>query len=192
MRQQGDWAGLVVELFVVCAKCGTILYYNWVRQIEEIPCLTHSSRCDKELDCPDRSDERACSFVTLDSDYLEDVMPRDAELKDPVIVHINMSILAIPDIDTVKMQFKADFILSLKWHDLRVRLEHLNKVTVLNTLNNEEIKDLWKPELRFDYTFGPFNVLYDEQVSAKIIRESEPLTDDISRVKESEYHTVPL
>ena len=36
------------------------------------------------------------------------------------MVYLNVSVLAIPSIDTVALRFTADFYLNLRWYDLRI------------------------------------------------------------------------
>ena len=50
-------------------------------------------------------------------------MPRDADVRDAVVVYLNVSILALPYIDTAQLRFTADFYLNLRWYDLRVNLQ---------------------------------------------------------------------
>ncbi len=46
--------------------------------------------------------------------YAKELIPRD-ETGDPVVVRMNVSILAFPEIDTVNLKFTTDFFLNLKW-----------------------------------------------------------------------------
>ncbi len=50
-------------------------------------------------------------------------MPRDADVREAVVVYLNVSILALPYIDTAQLKFTADFYLNLRWYDLRVNLQ---------------------------------------------------------------------
>ena len=146
-----------------------------------------SFKCDSEFDCPDKSDEQNCTYLVLGADYQKELMPRTVEMRDePVVVYINVSILTLRSIDTAQMQFTADFFLSLRWHDLRVVLQDLSSIALLNTLSEGIVSNLWKPQLTFLNALGPYQTVYDEKVSAMVIKENEPLPEDMSRSKEGQ------
>ena len=58
-------------------------------------------------------------------------------LGNPLIVYMNVSVLAFPSIETMKLSFTSDFFLNLRWYDLRVSLQDLNVVTTLNILRDD-------------------------------------------------------
>ena len=60
-----------------------------------------------------RSDEINCAYLKFDRNYAKELIPRDAG-GDTTIVHINISVLAFPFIDTVNLKFTADFFLNLR------------------------------------------------------------------------------
>ena len=39
------------------------------------------------------------------------------------LVYINVSVLALPFIETVNLKFTADFFLNLRWYEIRIDLE---------------------------------------------------------------------
>ena len=78
-----------------------------------------SDRCNTEIDCHDKSDEYDCSYLKFGSNYASELIPRDED-GDPLVVKMNVSILAFPAIDTVSLSFTADFFLNLRWYDLRI------------------------------------------------------------------------
>ncbi len=111
-------------------------------------------------------------------------MPRDADVREAVVVYLNVSILALPYIDTAQLKFTADFYLNLRWYDLRVNLQvqkilfiswvssdifshllqDLNEITILNSLSIEDVDSIWKPQLTFVNALGPYQTEYDDQV----------------------------
>ena len=115
---------------------------------------------------------------------MKEMVPRHAHHREPVTVHLDISIIALYHIDTAEMKFTADFALSLRWSDFRIGLQNLNKRTLLNTLSEEDVDSLWKPQLTFENALGPHQTVYDDKVSALIIRDGDPLPEDISRSKE--------
>ena len=44
-----------------------------------------SKRCDINFDCPDKSDERHCAYLSLDDNYGRELIPRDDSGGDNVI-----------------------------------------------------------------------------------------------------------
>jgi hypothetical protein len=73
--------------------------------------LSHScsSKCDTQIDCEDKSDEPNCDY----KNYAKELVPRDSFRK-TAIVYINISILAIPKIETFNLKFTPDFFLNLR------------------------------------------------------------------------------
>ena len=82
--------------------------------------------CNLEIDCRDRSDERKCDYLAQNDDYQEQLVPRDRSRK-PIDVAVNVTILAIPVIDTVGLQYSVDFLLGMMWKDLRLTFTNINR-----------------------------------------------------------------
>ncbi len=124
----------------------------------------YSFRCDTKVDCQDKSDELNCTYITIGPDYSKELMPRNSKSKKPVKININISILALPYIDTQQLKFTVDFYLNLSWHDVRLGLKDLNTINLLNTLSQEDVANIWKPQLVFTNALGPYQTVYDDQV----------------------------
>ena len=82
-------------------------------------CIPLSNKCNTEIDCADKSDEINCDYLRFGLNYAKDLIPRD-ESGEIFIVYMNVSILAIPSIETVSLSFTSDFYLNLRWYDLRI------------------------------------------------------------------------
>ena len=82
--------------------------------------------CNLEIDCKDRSDERKCNYLAPNVDYQSQLVPRDPSRK-PINVAMNVTILTIPVIDTVGLTFSVDFLLGMKWKDLRLGFYNINE-----------------------------------------------------------------
>jgi len=80
-------------------------------------CLELSHRCNTAVDCADESDEYLCDYLVFGSNYAKELIPRreDALKDSAVVVHMNVSILAFPSIDTAALKFTTDFFLNLRW-----------------------------------------------------------------------------
>ncbi len=115
----------------------------------------------------------------MGKNYAPELQPRDNK-GTPLPVYVNVSVLAIPAIDTVNLKYTADFFLSLRWYDLRLDLRDLNDVSTLNSLGPRDLESIWNPSLAFVNALGPFQTEIDSLVDGELIREAEPLDEDFS------------
>ena len=118
-----------------------------------------SSKCDTEIDCVDQSDEYYCDYLRFGENYAKELIPRD-ETGNPLIVYMNVSVLAFPFIETINLKFTADFYLNLKWYDLRIEFRDLNLIHSLNSLSSEDKAKIWTPKLGFSNALGPYQVIH--------------------------------
>ena len=88
--------------------------------------------------------------------------------------------LAFPKIDTINLQFTADFYLNLRWNDLRVDFRDLNNRTLLNALDYVDREKLWVPRLGFLNALGPYQTVTDESTTGVLIRQGNPIGEDIT------------
>ena len=51
---------------------------------------------------------------------------------DPLLIYINVSILALPSIKTVDLQFTADYYINMRWWVLMVRVVLIVRVMVMS------------------------------------------------------------
>ena len=72
-----------------------------------------SDKCNTEVDCADKSDEINCDYLRFGSNYAKELIPREG--KDALVVYLNISVIAFPNIDTVNLKFTADYYLNLRW-----------------------------------------------------------------------------
>ena len=92
---------------------------------------------------------------------------------------MNISVLAFPNIDPLNLKFTVDFFLNLRWYDLRIQFKDLNNVTALNSLSENDVDNLWTPNLAFTNALGPLRTLFDAEASGVLVREDEiPLPED--------------
>ena len=114
----------------------------------------------------------------MGEDYGKELVPR-SQNGSPVLVYLNVSVLAFPTIDTSTLSFTADFFLNLRWRDLRLEFQDLNNVTTLNILSAQDKAEIWAPQLAFTNALGPFQTEVDALTSGVLIREGPPLAEDI-------------
>ncbi len=120
--------------------------------------------------------------------YAPELQPIDSE-GTSLAVFINVSILAIPAIDTVKLKYTIDFYLNLRWHDLRLDLRDLNNLSALNSLGPKDLESIWSPSLTFVNALGPFQTEIDSLVDGMLIKEDDPLDEDFSTAIEGAEST---
>ena len=82
-------------------------------------CVEMNQRCDLQVDCPDSSDEKNCDVLQVPSDYRSQIFPIMSD-GNALLVTVNVSILAFPEIDTLELSYTSDFILLIKWIDPRL------------------------------------------------------------------------
>ena len=144
------------------------------------------NRCDIKHDCSDESDEISCDYLRTDKNYAKELLPIDSG-KRPCLVYINASFLAFPSIDTSTLKFTADLYLHLRWYDFRVSFKDLNNITTLNGLSEVDREALWTPRLDFINALGPIQVVMDDLSSGVLIRQSDPIPEDITLETEGRH-----
>ena len=117
-------------------------------------------------------------FANNGENYVKELIPRDVN-GDPCYVYINISVLAFPLIETVNLKFTADFYLNLRWYDPRIDFQDLNNVTSLNSLSKQGLENIWTPKLAFTNALGPFQTIIDQLTVGVLLREGNPLPEDI-------------
>lgn len=142
-------------------------------------CIPLSDKCNTEINCADKSDEYNCDYLRFGANYAKELIPRD-EKGEALTVYINVSVLAFPFIETVNLKFTADFFLNLRWYDLRIDFRDLNNVTSLNSLSSNDQEQIWTPKLGFTNALGPFQTTVDDLTTGILVREANPLDEDIT------------
>jgi len=126
----------------------------------------------------------------LDPNYANELIPRDSK-GEACVVYINASVLAFTAIETVALKFTSDMYLRLRWYDLRIDFRDLNNVTLLNALSADDKNAIWSPQLAFTNALGPFQTIKDELTSGVLIREGNPLPEDITLSTEGNANCHP-
>ena len=78
-----------------------------------------------------------------------------------------------------KEEFKA-WIQLLFRYDLRIDYRDLNNVTSLNVLDSADKGKIWYPKLGFTNALGPFQTQMDDLTSGVLIREGDPIKEDVT------------
>ena len=145
-------------------------------------CIPLDYRCNFELNCKDQTDEKSCQKTQVKEDYVKEMLPL-SETREPCVVYINISINSYPEISTKNVKFTADFYLNLRWKDLRLTFYDLDHDFIRNRMSQRDLEQVWQPKLMFKNALGPQNPV--GLITGTLIRENEPLIEDISFAKES-------
>ena len=128
-------------------------------------CVPMSVRCDKGIDCMDKSDEKNCKRVVLDeANYIKDEPPKKADIK------VKVELLNIIDIAEKDSVFQSQFKIYMKWFDERLIFHNLQKNKVRNRLNSQEKSKVWTPTLIFENTGLKLRTKTDEEAVVYIER----------------------
>lgn len=65
-------------------------------------------------------------------------------------------------------------------YDLRIDFRDLNNITSLNSLDSKDREQIWTPSLGFVNALGPYQTQVDEKTTGALIREDDPLPEDLS------------
>ena len=68
----------------------------------------------------------------------------------------------------------------LNRYDLRIDYRDLNNVTSLNVLDSADKGKIWYPKLGFTNALGPFQTQMDDLTSGVLIREGDPIKEDVT------------
>ena len=145
-------------------------------------CTPLEERCDIKLNCEDQSDEYECTGIETGNDYASGKTPISVKAE-PTLIYINVSVLSFPSISTKDAKFTVDFYLNLRWYDLRINMHNLDQDSFKNSLSMEELDALWIPKLAFINSLGQIHSI--QPLKGLLIRESNPLNEDISLATES-------
>lgn len=147
-------------------------------------CVEMNQRCDLQVDCPDSSDEKNCDVLQVPDDYRSQIFPIMSD-GNALLVTVNVSILAFPEIDTLELSYTSDFILLIKWIDPRLVFYNLRDQYDMNALSKSIQAKIWAPALSFPNARQAEGTVVDELSLTRIIRKGNSLKDDITNAVES-------
>ncbi|KAK4301655.1 hypothetical protein Pmani_026213 [Petrolisthes manimaculis] len=143
-------------------------------------CIQLSQRCNMRVDCPDNTDETGCDKLILPEEYLKD-LPPPALTPGPLALTLNANIQGISEVDIVNMKLTVDFQTIITWFDQRLTFQNLKPFSDLNYLRTDSV---WTPMV--DFVNADFPETYTTIPILKVLRESNPEPDDITRPQHDE------
>lgn len=120
------------------------------------------------------------------NDYQASLVPRKADGQ-ALDVDFKIRIVKIPHISTFEPKMTVDFFVTMKWRDYRLSYNGLKDDYNLNILDQNRIRRIWTPQVRFKNALGALNTEDDPPSIGSIMKESKPLEYDLSNVHESKF-----
>ena len=121
-------------------------------------CIGMRERCDQVAQCMDASDEDDCTLVVLKKGYNKKIAPivtnrvGDSIEVIPVPVNISIHLLKVVGVQEVEHTIQLQFTIKVKWRENRAWYHNLKSTAFLNILSDEEMQQLWLPNLIYDNT----------------------------------------
>ena len=145
-------------------------------------CVSMSQRCDRILDCPDRSDEIECNLIHFHDAYLKEIPP-SPKFGQTLQVNVTLNLLSILEIREVDNRIDLQFGMQLTWHDKRLSMQNLKHDKNLNTLTEAQRGEIWIPELVFHNTQSKLKSLVDQESFVTISRIGDYVKSDKSQLQ---------
>ena len=141
-------------------------------------CIELTKKCNLEEDCSDGTDETYCDNIDFSGGYRTSLAPRT---DGGVELFVNVSVSTFPTISTEELQFIANFELSLRWKDQRLKYKNLNNITNLNKIEIDDRDRMWKPSVDFKNAVEPKTTEVDSKTSMFIHKEHDPRAGSLRR-----------
>ncbi|XP_069192758.1 uncharacterized protein [Procambarus clarkii] len=144
-------------------------------------CISKNRRCDMTVDCEDQSDEMNCKTVFVPPGYSSGLLPPTTMAK-PLPILFSLNITSVREFNLVSFTISIDVFLELKWRDMRLKFNNLNKDFRANKI--KDLEEVWTPDVKIeDGTKSKVETQVRSQV-VYVVKMAEPLPDDDSSIRE--------
>ncbi|KAK7078617.1 hypothetical protein SK128_010943 [Halocaridina rubra] len=147
-------------------------------------CVKISQRCDLKVNCDDKSDEVDCARAQVGLDYASHIPPPPPKKKDTITVTMDIIITAVRNLNLLDQKLSLDVTLVLQWEDSRLKYANLQEQMNRNLIDDKD--KLWIPRLVITDDTGSQVDFQERRAALVVIKESDPLPDDDTNVKEGE------
>lgn len=145
-------------------------------------CVKISQRCDLQVNCDDKSDEHECDRVYLGLDYAKHIPPPPPKDQDHLNITFDLTITAVRTLSLLEQKLALDVIIVLQWVDSRLQYFNLQEQQSRNLVQDRT--QMWQPRLVITDDTGSQVDFNERRAALVVVKESEPLPDDDTRVKE--------
>ena len=104
-------------------------------------------RCNGQNNCNDASDEISCDKVSVPISYQNETPPPPKNGENFAHIYLNIEISEVLELHEVHSIMTLQYKLTLKWRDSRVVFRNLKQDTFLNTLDTQDTKKIWYPQV---------------------------------------------
>lgn len=147
------------------------------------PCLVHSILCFIFVFGGEAYKHIISHFPQSSLRTLSSQVPPARIGNDPAWINLNVTILSMQPLDTLRMMLTIDLSIIMHWRDPRLDMESLNYADTLNVIHEENI---WRPRILFQDLTGTEADTTMQWETFVAVLESMPDPDDITRVREGE------
>ncbi|XP_068201222.1 uncharacterized protein [Palaemon carinicauda] len=143
-------------------------------------CIPKEKRCNGNNDCSDFSDESNCTLVTLPSGYRAERHPDNETEGEALHLTAAIYILRFVEIDSLKQTIKLEITVEIIWRDSRLSYLNLDSMSDVNKLSEEEILEIWAPDVRFPNAYKGKTEILEEEI--KVEKLATPLDQNFNNV----------
>ena len=118
-------------------------------------CISMDERCDQLPHCRDKSDERGCEILVLESGYNKNIPPITSDEEGKMIavdVNTSIDIFKLVDIKEEDYSIEIQFRITMLWKENRATYQNLKLNDSLNALTQNDIDKLWLPKVIYENT----------------------------------------
>ena len=109
-------------------------------------------------------------MIEFDSSYNKFLSPPVEGGDTKLSVLASVSLHSVSGLDPILASCKAEFTVTLKWRDERLRFNNLRDESNMNTIRPAEIDQIWFPKFYFDNTGEIVNSIIDDSAVLRVLR----------------------